>query len=47
MYTIKTLPGVDTSPTGDYKIRAEDWLEMIKHYTWQSSELLTIHNRGS
>ena len=29
MCTIKTLPGVDTSLTGDYKIRAEDGLEMF------------------
>ena len=36
VYKIKTLPGVDTSLTGDYKIRAEDGLEMFKNYTWQS-----------
>ena len=30
MSTIKILPGVDTSLTGDYKIRAEDGLEMLK-----------------
>ena len=33
MYTIKILLGVDTSLTGDYKIRAEDGLEMFKNYT--------------
>ena len=27
---IKTLPGVDTNLTGDYKIRAEDGLGMFK-----------------
>ena len=32
MHTIKTLPGVDTSRTGDDKIRA-DGLEMFKNYT--------------
>ena len=42
--TIKTLPGVDTNLTGDYKIRAEDRLEMFKNYTQQSSQLLTIPN---
>ena len=45
--TIKTLPGVDTNLTGDYKIRAEDGLEMFKNYTRRSSQLLTIHNGGS
>ena len=29
----KNLPGVDTSLTGDYTIRAEDGLEMFKNYT--------------
>ena len=33
MCTIKILPSVDTSLTGDYKIRAEDGLEMFKNYT--------------
>ena len=36
MRTIKTLPGVDTSLTSDYTIRAEDGLEMFKNYTRQS-----------
>ena len=36
MRTIKTLPGVDTSLTGDNKIRAEDGLEMYENYTRQS-----------
>ena len=30
MRAIKTSPGVDTSLTGDYKIRAEDGLELFK-----------------
>ena len=46
MRTIKTLPGVDTSLTSDYKIRAEDGLEMFENYTRQSYQLLTIHNEG-
>ena len=33
MCTIKILPCVDTSLTGDYKIRAEDGFEMFKNYT--------------
>ena len=36
MYTIKTLPGVDTSLTGDYKIWAEGGSEMFKNYARQS-----------
>ena len=47
MRTIKTLPGVDTSLTGDYKIRAEDWLEKLKNCTRLSKQLLTIHNGGN
>ena len=33
MCTIKILRDVDTSLTGDYKIRAEGELEMFKNYT--------------
>ena len=47
MRTNKTLPGVDTSLTGDYKLRAEDGLEMFKNCTRQSWQLLTIHNGGN
>ena len=36
MRTIKAVPGVDTSLTGDYTIRAEDGLEMLMIYTRQS-----------
>ena len=36
MCTIKTLPGVDTSLTDDYKVRAEDGLELLDNYSWQS-----------
>ena len=36
MRTIRTSPGVDTSLTGGYKIRAEDRLEIFKNYTRQS-----------
>ena len=36
MRTIKSSPGVYTSLTGDYKIRAENGLEMFENYTRQS-----------
>ena len=43
----QTLPGVDTSLTGDYKIRAEDDSEMFINYTQHYWQLLTIHDEGN